>query len=48
MLEYLPQDLVGQVSYEYYHPEDIQKMVQLHHDGETEHSQGAGLEERVI
>ena len=24
---------MGQVSYEYYHPEDIQKMVQLHNDG---------------
>ena len=34
VLGYLPQDLVGQVSYEYYHPEDIQKMVQLHHEGE--------------
>ena len=34
VLGYLPQDLIGQVSYEYYHPEDIQKMVQLHHDGE--------------
>ena len=33
VLGYLPQDLIGQVSYEYYHPEDIQKMVQLHHDG---------------
>ena len=33
MLGYLPQDLMGQVSYEYYHPEDIQKMVQLHNDG---------------
>ncbi|CAI7992052.1 Aryl hydrocarbon receptor nuclear translocator homolog [Geodia barretti] len=32
VLGYLPQDLIGQVSYEYYHPEDIQKMVQLHHD----------------
>ena len=35
VLGYLPQDLIGQVSYEYYHPEDIQKMVQLQHDGET-------------
>ena len=34
VLGYLLQDLIGQVSYEYYHPEDIQKMVQLHHDGE--------------
>ena len=34
VLGYLPQDLIGQVSYEYYHPEDIQKMVQLHHEGE--------------
>ena len=33
VLGYLPQDLIGQVSYEYYHPDDIQKMVQLHHDG---------------
>ena len=33
MLGYLPQDLIGQISYEYYHPEDIQKMVHLHHDG---------------
>ena len=37
VLGYLPQDLIGQVSYEYYHPEDIQKMVQLHHDGECCH-----------
>ena len=34
VLGYLPQDLIGQVSYEYYHPDNIQKMVQLHHDGE--------------
>ena len=34
ILGYLPQDLHGQVSYEYYHPDDIQKMVQLHHDCE--------------
>ena len=34
VLGYLPQDLIGQVSCEYYHPDDIQKMVQLHHDGE--------------
>ena len=34
VLGYLPQDLIGQVSYVYYHPDDIQKMVQLHHDGE--------------
>ena len=34
VLGYLPQDLIGQVFYEYYHPEDIQKMVQLHHDGQ--------------
>ena len=33
VLGYLPQDLIGQISYEYYHPEDIQKMVHLHHDG---------------
>ena len=33
VLGYLPQDLIGQVSYEYYHPDDIHKMVQLHHDG---------------
>ena len=42
VLEYLPQDLVGQVSYEYYHPEDIQKMVQLHHDGEGGGAVGGG------
>ena len=34
VLGYLPQDLIGQVSYEYYHPDDIEKMVHLHHDGE--------------
>ena len=33
VLGYLPQDLIGQVSYEYYNPDDIQKMVQLHHEG---------------
>ena len=33
VLGYLPQDLIGQMSYEYYHPDDIQKMVHLHHDG---------------
>lgn len=32
VLGYLPQDLIGQTSYEYYHPDDIQKMVQLHHE----------------
>ena len=32
VLGYLPQDLIGQMSYEYYHPDDIQKMVHLHHD----------------
>ncbi|XP_064399542.1 protein cycle-like [Halichondria panicea] len=32
VLGYLPQDLIGQVSYEYYHPDDIEKMVHLHHD----------------
>ena len=42
VLGYLPQDLIGQVSYEYYHPEDIQKMVQLHHDGE-----GGGREGQI-
>ena len=35
VLGYLPQDLIGQVSYEYYHPDDIEKMVHLHHDGEA-------------
>ena len=37
ILGYLPQDLIGQVSYEYFHPEDIQKMVQLHNDGKQSH-----------
>ena len=40
VLGYLPQDLIGQVSYEYFHPEDIQKMVQLHHDGEWVRCEG--------
>lgn len=32
VLGYLPQDLTGQVSYEYFHHEDMQKMVHLHHE----------------
>ena len=32
ILGYLPQDLTGQNSYDYFHPDDIQKMVQLHHE----------------
>jgi aryl hydrocarbon receptor nuclear translocator len=32
ILGYLPQDLIGHNSYDYYHPDDVQKMVQLHHE----------------
>ena len=34
MLGYLPQDLIGQMCYEYFHPDDIRKMVELFHEGE--------------
>ncbi|XP_065911548.1 protein cycle-like isoform X2 [Dysidea avara] len=30
VLGYVPQDLVGEVSYQYYHPDDLHRMVQLH------------------
>lgn len=33
ILGYLPQDLVGHNSYDYFHPDDMQKMIQLHHEG---------------
>ena len=32
MLGYLPQDLIGQMCYEYFHPDDIRKMVELFHE----------------
>ena len=34
MLGYVPQDLVGEVSYQYYHPDNLHKMVQLHQNGQ--------------
>ena len=39
---------MGQVSYEYYHPEDIQKMVQLHNDGMYVCGEGRGCGECVF
>ena len=33
ILGYLPQDLIGHNSYDYFHPDDMQKMIQLHHEG---------------
>ncbi len=33
VLGYLPQDLIGQISYEYFHRDDMSKMVHLHHEG---------------
>ena len=33
VLGYLPQDLIGQMCYEYFHPDDIRKMVELFHEG---------------
>ena len=33
VLGYVPQDLVGEVSYQYYHPDDLHRMVQLHQNG---------------
>uniref|UniRef100_A0A1X7TVM0 Uncharacterized protein n=1 Tax=Amphimedon queenslandica TaxID=400682 RepID=A0A1X7TVM0_AMPQE len=32
ILGYLPQDLIGHNSYDYFHPDDMQKMIQLHHE----------------
>nr|QHX41463.1 aryl hydrocarbon receptor nuclear translocator [Halisarca dujardinii] len=32
VLGYLPQDLIGQMCYEYFHPDDIRKMVELFHE----------------
>ena len=34
VLGYVPQDLVGEVSYQYYHPDDLHRMVQLHQNGQ--------------
>jgi PAS domain S-box-containing protein len=48
VLGYLPQDLIGQVSYEYYHPEDIQKMVQLHHDAMKRRTPMPTVQYRVL
>ena len=37
VLGYLPQDLIGQMCYEYFHPDDIRKMVELFHEGAWSH-----------
>lgn len=34
VLGYVPQDLIGEVSYQYYHPDDLHRMVQLHQNGQ--------------
>ena len=39
VLGYQPQQLLGQVCYEYFHPEDIKKMVELLHTGIYTHTQ---------